>query len=208
MLCQVCNAVQASDCVSATISVAYPYNTRAPTFNRPFGQATLHNAKACNDDHTLEDACQVEFDEDFFATDADNDVLEYSIVPVYDDNIQFKIVDSSVLSISYVGAGITKDSHFSLMIQVSLVIITLFQLSKSSGKREEDADWCKNFCNFSEHQSYLWPYKPHNNKHHNKQLNRRRELWWWRWEGVSDPDNSFGLHPRYSSHSSDKFQPL
>merc|ERR1739838_727332 len=62
--------------------------------------------------------CTVQFDPEFSASDADGDVLEYSILPVTDHASLFVLKDpSSLASISYKGQGISQDTNVTLLVK-------------------------------------------------------------------------------------------
>ena len=91
-----------------------------------FGTAKIADAEACNADGT---DCAVQFDPEFSASDADGDVLEYSILPVTDHSNLFVLGDpSSLASISYIGQGISQETDVTLLVKVSLVISILHWL--------------------------------------------------------------------------------
>jgi len=113
---KVCSGSQAVQCTSATVTVSYPFNTHAPEFTTLFGSATL-DAKACEDNPDSMEACEIKFDPYFAATDADGDALEYSIVPITEHSILFKLADTPSLAIYYVGRGIPENMNITIMIQ-------------------------------------------------------------------------------------------
>ena len=102
------------------MTVSYPFNTHAPEFTTLFGSATI-DAKACEDNPDSMEACQIKFDPYFAATDADGDALEYSIVPITEHSILFKLADTPSLAIYYVGRGIPENMNITIMIQVDVV---------------------------------------------------------------------------------------
>jgi len=99
-------------CTSVPVTVTYPYNANTPRFLPEFGMATIPDADDCSA------GCQLNFSPSFSCSDADGDVLEYSLIP-YLGNIlpYFTIPDLSSLNIHYVGQGLPQDTNITLQIQ-------------------------------------------------------------------------------------------
>ena len=99
------------------MNVSYPFNNHRPQFNDISGEGEINQADQCNEENPEKNPkCQVDFDQDFFATDGDGDTVTYKIIP---PSLIFGIRDEKNLSsLFYRGVGISQDSSINLLIQV------------------------------------------------------------------------------------------
>ena len=112
-----------ADCAFVPVTITYPYNAHSPSFNHRIGQATIADAEACAG------GCPAVFEPPFSGSDADGDVLEYSIIPFTDHSNLFEITDPSTLAISYKGNGVSQNEIVTLLVQVRLFIYILCVLN-------------------------------------------------------------------------------
>jgi len=100
------------ECTSVPVTVTYPYNGNTPRFLPEFGTATIPDADDCSA------GCQLNFSPSFSCSDADGDVLEYSLIPYLGTVLPyFTIPDRSSLNILYVGQGLPQDTNITLQVQ-------------------------------------------------------------------------------------------
>lgn len=131
------SACNPNDCAEAVVLVNYPYNNHPPTFNKPFGEGLIEDTEDCTDT-----GCPVVLDDDpLSCTDADGDVLIYSIIPFTEHSNLFEMPDNSALNIKYKGNGVSQDTNVTLMVKaednrvmvdsLSTVVVVRIQLKTS-----------------------------------------------------------------------------
>ena len=134
-LLQACKSETSTDCDFAPVTITYPYNAHSPSFNRRIGQATIADAEACTG------GCPAVFEPSFSGSDADGDVLEYSIIPFTEHSNLFEITDPSTLAISYKGNGVSQNEIVTLLVQVRLFISILCVLNMSLLRQRRTGHW-------------------------------------------------------------------
>ena len=130
-----CKSETSTDCDFAPVTITYPYNAHSPSFNRRIGQATIADAEACTG------GCPAVFEPPFSGSDADGDVLEYSIIPFTEHSNLFEILDPSTLAISYKGNGVSQNEIVTLLVQVRLFISILCVLNMSLLRQRRKGYW-------------------------------------------------------------------
>ena len=134
-LLQACKSETSTECAFAPVTITYPHNAHSPSFNHRIGQATIADAEACAG------GCPAVFDQPFFGSDADGDVLEYSIIPFTEHSNLFEIADPSTLAISYKGNGVSQNEIVTLLVQVRLFISILCVLNMSLLRQRRKGYW-------------------------------------------------------------------
>ena len=104
-----------SNCGEVPVSIQYQINEAAPEFNGLAGEGYIEDVEQCQGDDS--EACKVQFDTEFKATDADEDIVKYELYP---PNPNWRILDDTDLStLYYTGNGISQSTTVEILVKVT-----------------------------------------------------------------------------------------
>jgi len=110
-----CAPDDATLCRDVVIIINYSFNRKRPEFNEIVGIGSIKNSEACEGDDS--EACKVNIENGYRASDGDNDVVVYSINPTGENAISFELMDETNLDSIYYKDGIKEQTVVQLLIE-------------------------------------------------------------------------------------------